>query len=284
MALFQNTRTAISKTIDEIKLFILVFTLISEVAYVGYLIYAIIAGLGNLYVNITLIAITAFYTGLYVANHSTKDKRLKRFEKNTKHVLNWTKILAKGFEVGVIVYTIVISGNSFTPLTAVFSVLTIIAWVVQLVLELIVMYVEARWELLYSSFMKDVEPVMHPVKTAKEWVQTNVGDKVVGAVAAVGAGVAQGLGHPIIAHTIGAVGGGVQGAVDYIKENSSRNNDAPKPKKEKINPFKSLKSKITDRREQKALAKAQKQSAKAQNQTPASSDAANGEAKEEQHV
>lgn len=275
--IFSNTTTAFTKILNEIKLFILVFTLVSEAAYVGYLIYAIVAGLGNLYVNIILLILVSFYVGIYVTNQSSKDKRLKRFEKNTKHVLNWTKILAKGFEVGVIVYTIVISSDSFTPITAVFSVLTIIAWVIQLILELIVMYVEARWRLICTAFSKDVEPLVHPIKAAKKWVCNSVSPNAIGAVAAFGAGVAQGLGHPIMAQAINAVGSGVQGVVHHMSVNPPQNQPLPKPKKEKVNIFSKLKGNIEHKREQKALAKAQ-------NQTPASSDAANGEAKEEQHV
>ena len=185
-----------------------------------------------MFVNLALIMLTTVYTTLYVVSQSSKDKRLKRFTGETKHVLNWSKLLVKAFDVGVIVYAIVISQDTFTPVSAIFAFITVLAWVVQLVLELAVMYFESRWKMIASAFMTDIYPVMHPVKAAKEALQeSDIGEKVVGAVAKLGGDVAAVTGHPVVAVAINAVGEGVRDVIHHVREGRENKDNTPRQDK-----------------------------------------------------
>ena len=229
MALLKQTKSTVGTILSELKLFLLVFTLVSEIIYVGYLVYAIAVGLGNLFVNLALIMLTTVYTTLYVVSQSSKDKRLKRFTGETKHVLNWSKIVVKAFDVGIIIYAIIISQDRFTPISAILAFITVLAWVVQLVLELTVMYFESRWKMLADAFKDDVKPILHPVETAKQALQhSDIGEKVVGAVAKLGGDVAAVAGHPVVAVAINAVGEGVKEVIHHVKETKSNSSSSDK--------------------------------------------------------
>ena len=271
-----HTGTVLTKIINEIKRFLLVFTLCTQIFYVAYLVYAIVTGKGNTYVNIALIAVTLVYSTVYLVSQWNEDKRLKRLRSKTKHVLNWSKILVKTLDIGVILYSIVISADSFTPFSAIFTVLSIISWVVQLVFELAVMYVESRYHLVVDAFKKDIEETKrNPIRKIGGIIFGNEdnANTVVDTVTDAGSAFAYATGHPIVAGAVAATGEVVKRVSHSLRKkdkpelsNADASNEGSPEKKPTL--FEKVRSKLLPERTKKSEKEVPASSAQTESDSP----------------
>lgn len=170
------TRAALTKIVADLKRITFIYNIISPVITLAYLIYAAISGIGLIYINIALAALTAAQLIAYLTIRKNK-KALRQ----SKHIINRMKIATKAFSLGVAVYGIYIANEKTTVITIVFAAVNILTWLIQLALELISSYAEAQIELIIEGIKADFDSVKDsiskPIRTAGEMIKKAVTGK-----------------------------------------------------------------------------------------------------------
>ncbi len=170
--MFDYTKVAIGKTINDFKKTSYVVTLIMQVFYIAYLIYASFAGVGFLAINISLAVVSLAYLIFYLTTYDKKQKKLKFF---TARAYKWFKLTINAFTLAVSLYGIYTAAKNVNPISIILATLMIITWILQLVMEIIVIIFENKKQFILEAFEADVEKYMKPVHAV-----TNFIDKVRG--------------------------------------------------------------------------------------------------------
>jgi hypothetical protein len=160
--MFERTKAAFHKTVQDIKKLIFFFTVVGLVINVAYLIYSLIAPSGNAIANWILLATTTLYLGFYLITTSF-GKELdgkKSLKKGGAILFKWLKRLVKVYTIAIAVYGICISNGNITPLFIVLIGGQALAVVFGLVFDLLAFVIERRAQLFIDGFMADIEPVL----------------------------------------------------------------------------------------------------------------------------
>ena len=71
------TIVATKKTVDDIKRFTLVFSILTQILYIAYLAYALISNVGFTWLNIPLLAVSVAYFVFYLVIRGKNGKKIK---------------------------------------------------------------------------------------------------------------------------------------------------------------------------------------------------------------
>ena len=159
-----NTRSAISKMIDDIKAFSYYFNIIMQVMYFAYLMYAVGTERGILWLNLTLAGLSIIYFVFFVATYNKKDSSLKRMKKSARQVHRWCKLAGKTLTLCVMLYSIYATTQDVSPTSVIMTALMVVAWVLQLLFSLVIGFLDKEKELILEAIRKDMEPVTRPAK------------------------------------------------------------------------------------------------------------------------
>ena len=174
--MFKYTREAVNKIIDDFKILSKVFKYTSEVVTVTYLIYSLIAKVGNFYANIILLGL---FIGYAIFDFVVSDEGNKFVKKVVKRTVNWTKIMIRAFTLFVLIYSIYTATTNATPTTIILATLMIIVWVLQVLLELVIMVVEDEKDLVLAGLKKDIDDIKRPVTDVGNFFRRVTGQEVV---------------------------------------------------------------------------------------------------------
>ena len=173
--MFKYTKAVANDTLQEIKKFLRIFSLVTSLIYIGYLIYAIISKTGNHYANAILFLISvAFFIFSLVAD-CKKEKRILKARRITRRFVVLSKLLIKAYTLGIAVYAIVLSSGETSALSIVLTVLMIVIWIIQVLAELIVYYIEKKIDIFVAAFSMDKEVVDKPVRAVENFVKRVTG-------------------------------------------------------------------------------------------------------------
>ena len=159
------TIAVIHGTVNDLKRFFFVFSLITQVLYIAYLLYVIIANISNMHVNITLCILSVCYLIFFLVIHSKHDKFAKVTKRIVRRSYKWSKLAINCFTLGVAVYGIYLTSNNANVITVVLTALMIIFWIMQVILEIIIYFFEQKYDLLIAGLERDVEFISKPVNT-----------------------------------------------------------------------------------------------------------------------
>ena len=173
------TRAVINESIKDLKKFLFAFSLITQLLYVGYLLYAIIADLGLIYLNIVLGVISLAYLVFFVVTHGAEDKNVKRLAYITRHTKTIIKLVINAFTLAVAVYGIYISATNTNAISLMLTILMIVFWCVQVVLEVVVFFFEHKKNLFLAGLQKDIEPFANAVNAVGNVVRRVAGRETV---------------------------------------------------------------------------------------------------------
>ena len=165
------TIVATQKTVDDIKRFSFIFTLLTQALYIDYLIYAIITKVGYLWLNIPLLVISAAYFIFFLVASGKCGKKIKDVKANTKHAFKVVKITAASFNLAVLLYSIYAFPEEVEPISIVFATLMTVIWVLQLVTELMSVFFEKRMKFFITALKADLEVVTKPINSAQNFVR-----------------------------------------------------------------------------------------------------------------
>ncbi len=150
--------------IDDIKAFSYYFSIVMQVMYFAYLLYAIGTERGILWLNITLAGLSIVYFVFYIATYNKKEGAVKKMKKSAKHLHRWCKLAGKTLTLSVMVYSIYATTQAVSPTSVILTALMVVAWVLQLLFSLIIGFLEKEKDLILEAIRKDMEPVTKPVR------------------------------------------------------------------------------------------------------------------------
>ena len=159
MAIFIYTRAATLKIYNDLKRFIFIFSASMQALYIGYLVYALAVGVGILFVNIALMALSVAYLAFMTVQHVRQSKLPKNTVEKVGKAYRWSRICIKAFTLGATLYGIHIAATKVNTVTVILAALTAIAWMMSVLFELVKIIFERYYELIESAFAKDMYPI-----------------------------------------------------------------------------------------------------------------------------
>ncbi len=171
------TIVATKKTVEDIKRFSLVFSILTQILYIGYLIYALVCDLGFIWLNIPLLAISSAYLVFYLIVNGKSGKKIKEARKNARHTYKFVKISAASFNLAVLLYSIWAFPEEVKPISIVFATLMTVVLVLHLATELVCVFAERRMNLFIEALKADLEVVTKPLDSAKNFVRKIRGEE-----------------------------------------------------------------------------------------------------------
>lgn len=153
--MFDYTKAAAVLILDDFKRWSKMFKIFFSAFTLVYFTYNFIADVGNLYVNIVL---TALYLGYTLFEIITYKKSVK---KRTKKIIargyKWSKLVIKAFTLGSMLYGMYVAASSINGISIILATLTIIIWVLQVLLELIILVIEPKIKLITAGVLTDAK-------------------------------------------------------------------------------------------------------------------------------
>lgn len=172
--MLKYTLAAITKISEEVKQFLFMFTVLPQVVYIGYIIYAICTGAGYLWANVAFGTVGVAYLVLYVATYGKKEKFYKELRRDVRHIKTWVLLPLKAITIAMTVYGIYIATEHTNTVTVVLAAFSVVLWGIQLIFEIADCIIEDKLELLKTALIKDFEPVIrtkNTITSALNWVK-----------------------------------------------------------------------------------------------------------------
>ena len=153
--MFDYTKAAAVLILEDFKRWSKIFKISFSAFTLLFFIYSFIRDIGNLYINIVLAALYLSYTLFEILTYK------KAIKKKTKKIIarsyKWSKLLIKAFTLGSMLYGMYVAASSIDGISVILATLTIIIWVLQVLLEVIIMVVEPKVKLLTAGVLTDAK-------------------------------------------------------------------------------------------------------------------------------
>lgn len=156
--MLKYTKAVLNDAVKDLKSFLYWFSVITQLLYIGYLLFAIISGIGIIYVNVALGVISLAYFIFYMLTNNATDKKTKHVAYVTRHTKTIIKLVLNAFTLAVAIYGIYISATTTNAFSLMLTILMIVFWCVQLVLEIIIFFFEHKKNMVLYGLQKDLEP------------------------------------------------------------------------------------------------------------------------------
>ena len=174
--MFDYTKAAFDKTINDFKRLDYIRQVLTQLVYIAYLIYALIAAKDFLWANIPLLVLSVAYFVFFL--YATTGKKQSRAKDTVQTVYKYCKRLIKLFTLGVTVYGFFLTANNVTPISLLFVALMIVGWILELVFDLIGRLFINRVNLFKAGLDADYHELMKPAKTVGNFFKKITGQEI----------------------------------------------------------------------------------------------------------
>jgi hypothetical protein len=157
--MFDYTKEALSLTVSDLKRFLKVFTVASNVLYISYLIYALCVGAGQTFANIILLSVVSSYFVFYLCTLSLEGDKMKKLRTRIRRITVWFKIGIKALTLSIAIYGFYAASTHFTPVSVMLTSLVAIIWIGQIFIEIVCYYIENRINLFKTALDADFEGI-----------------------------------------------------------------------------------------------------------------------------
>lgn len=170
------TIVAVKKTVGDFKKILFFSTVVMQLFYIAYLVYATSTGRGFFPINVALLFLSVAYFGffIYVSQNEVK-KGVKKFGKKA---YAYTKLLVNLLSVGIMVYGLCTTAGNLTAVSLLFTLFMAILWVFQLLFQILVYIVESRARLIIDGLKIDWENVTKPVTATTNFFKKLTGKEI----------------------------------------------------------------------------------------------------------
>lgn len=177
--MLEYTKTAIDKTICDVKIGKFVSDLLIQLLYVGYLIYTLATERGILGINITLLCLTTIYLIFMSAfkNPLSKvsgNKAIKIFT----YIYKYTKYVLKIIIITIALLDLTVSSATATPTSILLTAFIIVGFVIQIVVEVASAVIIDRFYLMKEAVLADVENITKPLKAMQKLLKRISGQEI----------------------------------------------------------------------------------------------------------
>lgn len=178
--MFDHTKSAFRKTVEDFQKLGFFFTVLSNLSYIAYLIYALCTGRSIFFVNLGLLALSFAYFLFYlIATGFGKDLDSKKnVKKHTKRAFSWAKRLMKLYVFAVILYSLSSVSEGATAPYVILMALQLVFFLFQIIFECICHVFKKRFDLFITALSMDVEPFTKPVKSVGNFFKKLSGQEV----------------------------------------------------------------------------------------------------------
>ena len=175
--MLEYTKVVLNQTIDDIKKIAMVASFVTQGVYITYLIYAIAAGAGILYVNVPLLAISVAYLAFsIVMERKKKSKSLDKIKIKAKESYKIAKyIILIPALISAIITLATIDSDNIT-FSLLFTVLMIFTYMTSILLSVITKVVEQRLAMFEVAIKADFEPIVNAYNTIRKFKGERVED------------------------------------------------------------------------------------------------------------
>lgn len=165
------SKAAIKIILDDLKKWSKIFKIGFSIFTLVYFIYTFVMEKGNIYVNVVLISLYVIYTLFELITYK---KAIKKTKKIIARGYKWLKLLIKAFTLSSTLYGIYVATSNVDGISIILATLMIIVWILQVLLEIIVLVIEPKVKLVIAGVLTDAKPIinMHNFFTKKEkdWI------------------------------------------------------------------------------------------------------------------
>lgn len=173
------TKTAVEKVVNDFKQLNYLRDIATQILYIFYLLYALIAGAGIMLVNgILLFLSSAYFLFFLLVTTGKTDKAKIKTRKIVRNVFTRCKQAIKLFSLGVMIYGIYATTTHVTALSVILSAFLIVGWILQVVFEVILRFFINRANLLLEGLKADAETITKPAKTVGNFFKKITGQEV----------------------------------------------------------------------------------------------------------
>lgn len=158
--MLKYTVAAWHKIIDDLKRLFFIFNLVSLGFFTVYAVYYLITERGVVAVNIAIALISVAYMVYSVFTYLNAEKADKKQGKWANRIYKWSKISVNALSLAYMIYTVYYLAGNITLTSLMLTAFSAISWVLQVVLQLSLQFVEARGELLIDGIEADFEKVI----------------------------------------------------------------------------------------------------------------------------
>ncbi len=177
--MFDYTKTAVAKVVSDFKKLDYIRNIATQILYIAYLLYALIAGAGLMLANGILLFLSVAYFIFFLLVTTGKTNKSKAKTRKIVHrVFTRCKQLIKLFTLGVMIYGIYATTTHITPLSVVLSAFLIVGWVLQIVFEVVLRFFVNRANFLLEGLEADIETITKPAKTVGNFFKKMTGKEI----------------------------------------------------------------------------------------------------------
>lgn len=174
--MLKYTLASTNKIKDEIRLMVHIINIVTSAFMIVYLALISIFEIGYLIPNVILLALTLVDFLTYLLTYRTTCKKKKSVKSVITHVYRISKILLNAISLAIIIYTICFDPLSVNSILLVVVPLMIILWIMQLVFEVLSLYVRSRVDLFVDGIQMDFEAVIRPINKVRNAVLGAIGE------------------------------------------------------------------------------------------------------------
>lgn len=168
--MLEYTKTVLNQTIDDIKKLGTVINFSTQSIYIAYLIYAIIAPVGILYVNIPLLVVSCAYLVFSIVMESKKHKKTDdKIKTKVKDAYTAAKsIILLPALINALITLATLESDNIT-FSLLFTILMIFSYIMTILITVITKIVERRLAMFMVAIKADIEPVMNAYNSFRKF-------------------------------------------------------------------------------------------------------------------
>ena len=180
--MFDYTQAAAKQIAADFQKVLYIISVCSQAVYIVYLLYALFAGAGVLWVNIVLLAISSAYFAFFLittkCGRHPSGAKAKIIQKTGKRVYKYCKMLLKIYPLALTIYGFYQTTEKVSFFALLLVCFMIIGWILQIVFEVIGAIFTNRFALIMDGVKADVEEIKRPVTAVGNFFKKITGKEV----------------------------------------------------------------------------------------------------------
>lgn len=174
--MFDYTTALIRHTLEQIKISIFKLIVLTQLLYIGYLVYAIIVDSGIFISNVILLIVSCLYLAFFI--YDSLKKRKRTVPKRVKELRSLIKrLILRSVKLYTLIAMVVIfvTGKNANPLAPIVIILSAISFVIQIVLDIITLVITKRIDLFKEAFENDIREIKQPFTETSNFLKKLLG-------------------------------------------------------------------------------------------------------------
>lgn len=174
--MLKYTKEAINVIKDNLKLYAKIVKYGSLAFSLAFYIYSLITNTGNYIVNIILISLIVAFLAFETI---TLNKNIKKVKNVVYKAYKWIKLIIKAFTLGSMIYSIYLTSKNVNAITIILVTLTIVAFMMQLILEVLILIIQHNADYFLDAIKQDFEDMKKPVTGIKNVFRKMKGEETI---------------------------------------------------------------------------------------------------------